>query len=96
MTDFLVSQSQDGDAQKASYSFGFKLDSGSGPVKNVNIDVMIGEAADIGAAFELAKQRAADSKQDWVDSLTKTSLIGAVSLPPPTKKDKISDVSAIT
>lgn len=96
MTDFLVSQSQDGDGNKASYSFGFTLDSGSGPIKSMNIDVFTGEATNITEAFDLAKQRAADAKQEWLDSLEKVTLLGPVSLPKARKKDKISDVLATT
>lgn len=96
MTDFLTSQSQDGDAEKASYSFGFQLDSGTGPTKSLNIDVLTGEAADISEAFEIAKQRAADAKQEWLDKLATVSLLGPVSLPKARKKDKITADSGVS
>lgn len=89
MTDYLISQSQDGDGPKASYSFGFSFQV-NGLQKSQNIDVLTGEAKDEIDAFELAKQRAADAKQAWMDTINAVDHRGSVNLPPPTKKDKIT------
>lgn len=83
MTDSVISQSQDGENGKASYSFIFQFDNGSGLKKMQNIDVLFGEAPDLATAFTLAKQRAANSKKKWTDGVAQVSMIGPVSLPPP-------------
>jgi len=83
MADFVVHHSQNGSGQSASYSFGFRFEGPNGISLSHNVDILQGEAPNATAAFQIAKQRAANAKRDWLDAIEEDGFIGPVVLPAP-------------
>lgn len=88
MTDEIVSFSQD--TKDGSYSFGFSLNSGTGLVMSTTINVAANEAATPDEAKIVALQAAADEKQEWLDTIANSTLLGSVDLPQAKKKTKMT------
>lgn len=80
------------DDNDGSYTFNFSLDDGNGNSINKNIDVLKDEASDLISAKEVALQKAADYKQEYLDKNdeVKLNIIGVVELPQSTKAKAVA------
>lgn len=80
------------DDNDGSYTFNFSLDDENGNSINKNIDVLKDEASDLISAKEVALQKAADYKQEYLDKNdeVKLNIIGVVELPQSTKAKAVA------
>lgn len=87
MSDQITAWSQD--ANDGSFTFAFQFDGGQIKLgKSVN--VLKGEADTFDDALVIAKQRAANAKKDWLDTMgDKMKIVGDVQLPEPIAEDQI-------
>lgn len=84
MPDFCTYAKRNGTGPSSSYSFGFLfVHNGSGNELSTNVDVFQGEVSTPVSAFNLAKQRAANVRRDWLTELAQISVVGQVVLPDP-------------
>lgn len=84
MTDKIVHFSQDG--KEGAFTFCFKLDDGNGNSRTAYVNVEANEASTPAEAKQVAMQKAANERQEWMKAVKAEELLGDVVLPPPKKE----------